>query len=603
MASRRHDDPSHKMINKLHSALDRLRHVWDEIGLDSVQQSARTDVVFVHLDNLLDEMVAEEEGLRDRLLKNIKKYGIELLRLSKELCVPPYEPPEGLTNIQLEKDLKKKVESWEKERRDRVALLAKLQEEEQHLCDVMCTTPLYISSGSVPKQAQLDELRDHIRGLKSEKEKRQNLFVSMKKNIVKMLEDLEQCPNTSFERDLLCEEDDSFLLTNDNMAALRRYSEELRDQLETLWERLQLNIDERMEFRTRTTGFKPKVIEEIKQEIARCQEMKRDKIQQVIENTRHELVDWWDRCYVDEAEREKFMPFTDDNYTETCLLRHEEEVDRLRGYFEKNKDMLELVGKWRKLFNRFLEDEKRASDPNRYFNRGCNLLKEEKARKKIQKELPRVQEEVTAKIKDWEKSVGRRFLVNGKPFTEYIEESWENFRDEKERKKAERLQAKARLIEEELKYGSHPAHTPGKKRALGLTPGKTPTKRCRLEKGTSSTLSSASGTSTYSEPSHKQINDTTKTPTSYVAGISRSVRTNHTSVFSPVCMAPRSTNKSKTPGGTTTGIFASRIALAEKNPPTGNDTGFSQTTRGLSQNSRPNCRSSVLPSSLKPAYF
>jgi len=79
------------MINKLHSALDRLRHVWDEIGLDSVQQSARTDVVFVHLDNLLDEMVAEEEGLRDRLLKNIKKYGIELLRLSKELCVPPYE--------------------------------------------------------------------------------------------------------------------------------------------------------------------------------------------------------------------------------------------------------------------------------------------------------------------------------------------------------------------------------------------------------------------------------------------------------------------------------------------------------------------------------
>ena len=50
---------------------------------------------------------------------------------------------------------------------------------------------------------------------------------------------------------------------------------------------------------------------QIKQEIARCQEMKRDKIQQVIENTRHELVDWWDRCYVDEAEREKFMPFTD----------------------------------------------------------------------------------------------------------------------------------------------------------------------------------------------------------------------------------------------------------------------------------------------------
>ena len=32
----------------------------------------------------------------------------------------------------------------------------------------------------------------------------------------------------------------------------------------------------------------------------------------------------------------------------------------------------------------------KANDPNRFFNRGCNLLKEEKARKKLMKELPKV---------------------------------------------------------------------------------------------------------------------------------------------------------------------------------------------------------------------
>jgi len=32
----------------------------------------------------------------------------------------------------------------------------------------------------------------------------------------------------------------------------------------------------------------------------------------------------------------------------------------------------------------------RANNPDRYFNRGCNLLKEEKERKKLLAELPKV---------------------------------------------------------------------------------------------------------------------------------------------------------------------------------------------------------------------
>ncbi len=36
------------------------------------------------------------------------------------------------------------------------------------------------------------------------------------------------------------------------------------------------------------------------------------------------------------------------------------------------------------------EFQRKAADPNRFFNRGCGLLKEEKARKKLMKDLPRV---------------------------------------------------------------------------------------------------------------------------------------------------------------------------------------------------------------------
>ena len=52
-------------------------------------------------------------------------------------------------------------------------------------------------------------------------------FTSTRVNIVQLLEDLERCPNTSFERDIVCEEEDSFLLSTDNMKALRSLYEQV----------------------------------------------------------------------------------------------------------------------------------------------------------------------------------------------------------------------------------------------------------------------------------------------------------------------------------------------------------------------------------------
>ena len=48
-------------------------------------------VVMVHLRNLLDEMVQEEESLKTKLMRNVETYGEELLKLCKELMLPPHE--------------------------------------------------------------------------------------------------------------------------------------------------------------------------------------------------------------------------------------------------------------------------------------------------------------------------------------------------------------------------------------------------------------------------------------------------------------------------------------------------------------------------------
>ena len=71
----------------LDSALRRLQGIWDEIGICDEQRRERTDVVLLHLRNLLDEMVNEEETLKSNLMANVQRYGTELVKLCKELAV------------------------------------------------------------------------------------------------------------------------------------------------------------------------------------------------------------------------------------------------------------------------------------------------------------------------------------------------------------------------------------------------------------------------------------------------------------------------------------------------------------------------------------
>ena len=83
--------------------------------------------------------------------------------------------------------------------------------------------------------------------------------------------------------------------------------------------------------------------------------------------------------------------------------------------------------------------QRKATDPTRFFNRGCNLLKEEKARKKLEKELPRVEEDVSNQIAEWEIQMGRQFLVHGQRYQDYIRKQWADYQVEKEQQKQQRV--------------------------------------------------------------------------------------------------------------------------------------------------------------------
>jgi len=82
-------------VAELHQCVDggmlKLVAIWDDIGIVGEQRSARNRVVLMHLGNLLDEMVREEDQLRMRLVQNVDKYRTEVTRLCTELNLPLYE--------------------------------------------------------------------------------------------------------------------------------------------------------------------------------------------------------------------------------------------------------------------------------------------------------------------------------------------------------------------------------------------------------------------------------------------------------------------------------------------------------------------------------
>ncbi|XP_065544006.1 protein regulator of cytokinesis 1 isoform X3 [Lathamus discolor] len=473
-------------VSYLNRAIAELRDIWEEIGISEEQRLERVCTVNMHIKHLLDMMVAEEEGLKERLLKSIALCRTELDTLCKELQLDPVEAEEESTILQMEKNLRARVEVMLKQKRDRKQELKTLQEQDQDLCSILCTAPFSIDSNAVPSLEDLDRYRRHLASLTTEKEKRREEFVSRKRQIILLMEELDHTPDTSFEREVVCEDEDAFCLSEDNIAALQHLLQqleaqrslneavcaELRSRILVLWERLQIPEEERVASAVHVAGSRAKTIKALQLEADQLEEMKLQNMRSVVQAIRAELAVYWDKCFYTQEQRESFSAYYDEDYTETLLELHDAEVEKMKNYYEAHKDLFGAVQKWEENWKLFLELERKASDPSRFANRGGNLLKEEKQRAKLQKTLSKLQEELQSRIQAWEQEQEEPFLMKGQQFMEYVMEQWQLYHLEKEKEKQERQLKKSRQIEAEMMYGSTP-RTPIKRRVLGPhTPGK-----------------------------------------------------------------------------------------------------------------------------------
>jgi protein regulator of cytokinesis 1 len=115
-------------------------------------------------------------------------------------------------------------------------------------------------------------------------------------------------------------------------------------------------------------------------------------------------------------------------YSDALLSAHEAEIARLETLKEQRAPILQVIDKHRSLIKDREDLAASSQDASRLMMKGqkgekrdpTRLLREEKMRKRIAKELPKVEAELRKTLERWEDEYGRPFLVHGERYLDEL---------------------------------------------------------------------------------------------------------------------------------------------------------------------------------------
>ncbi len=218
---------------------------------------------------------------------------------------------------------------------------------------------------------------------------------------------------------------------SDEKKAREKRLKDLKAAVEELWIKLGVEGPEKKAFLNGNRGCGIRQINEFEDELARLNELKRQNLPTFVEDARCRLQELWDVLYLSEDEMLEFTPAFSDVYSDALLEAHEREIARLEALKEQRAPTLAMVDRHQALIHERDELAASSQDASRLMMRGQKgekrdpgkLLREEKSRKRIAKELPKVTAELRKVLEAWEDEYGRPFLVHGE---RYLDTLYEN---------------------------------------------------------------------------------------------------------------------------------------------------------------------------------
>ncbi|KAL0120022.1 hypothetical protein PUN28_008002 [Cardiocondyla obscurior] len=451
-----------KMFTDYKKRLVTIRNLLEDIGYTENVRSTYYTQAHGHVMSLMSEMVDEIQAKQQRLINNIKDMLKQTSALHAELHLDTldiqskkYENPLWEVEQLLQKDL----ENLKCMKEERMVILKELLAREYDICKKLGCKELSIAVNVLPTEQELDSFKLYLQKQESEKARLETIFIEIRASIIMMMNDLDISPTTPFE-DLICNKPEEFVLNDSNMTKLKELKtkleiqvedtkcclEKMKEDLLVLWKYLDEPNTISQAFFERHTGYGTNTINAFNAEIKRCKEKRKENICKYVKQVRHELINLWDLCKFSEEERNMFAPFFSNTFTDDLLTLHELEVERLRKFYNDNHMIFELLEQRDNILKKMKELLQRANNPDRYHNRGGQLLMEEKERKVIQKKLPKIEEELRQLNNEYKIKHNQSFTIYGTTLENVVMETWENIHHEKESIKKARKEAKDKSI-------------------------------------------------------------------------------------------------------------------------------------------------------------
>ncbi|XP_033254870.1 protein regulator of cytokinesis 1-like [Drosophila miranda] len=392
-----------------------------------------------HADNFYTDLLTESREKQAAILDDIAALRAEASDLTRLLheTVDIGQRPDDVPLIIWQLKLDKSIEHLREELSKRRAEIGELLLQQEQLCEELGALPLPLLADPLPLPDEMDGFRDQLDQLR--------------KAIKHDMKMLELMPQTDADDRLL--NGLSHHLTPETLERLRQmrnsYAEQIqelrskihdmREKIYVLWDRLQETDESAMRRVRECTENTQRTYDILHSELQRCQALRSQNLKTFIEQLRVEISKWWDLTLKSQQERKRFSNYYNKYYNEDLLELHELELDDLKSFYTCNKEIFDLYESRAELWSRTQALEAKANEPNRFNNRGGQLLKEEKEHKAITSELPKIEQQITELVHAYEVQSHGPFLVYGENILELMAGEWENYRQAKQssaRKKA-----------------------------------------------------------------------------------------------------------------------------------------------------------------------
>ncbi len=470
-------DPTAVLIAEFTAGLAGLQAVWDEVGTPPADRTATVDTLLAGLraqiQALQDDEVKVRDHYVDRFREAVDEFATKAAQLGKaETVLAPVAPGETLIDAvgRAEETLHalniehKQVVQVHQAKLDEIkALHVTLQGNDKPVPPRFADLGPHLSS---ERRAELDEQ------LRVQRDEKANRVVSRSK-IVTEICDLQFEMNmpwdtTPFEGQVkhLAEQieqgneaDEAQIgLTIFAMVALSDFSTQLNDtkterleriqdlacKIKALWEKLEIADAEREAFFNQHDGLGTEEIRACEGELARLQELKKQRLKPMIEAERAAVAELYDNLHYSAAQRAEFalLRVPEADFTEATLDAHEAHTRALTAQYKVQKPIMANLEK-RALWLSYGDKLKQPRPAGKNSREKAAIQREYiNYSNKFKKGLPKLDVALRDRLVQWKAEYGTPLTYDGKDFLAIIEEAIDE-REGKLRNKRATIKANA----------------------------------------------------------------------------------------------------------------------------------------------------------------